>query len=156
MRGQTALSMPCMRTCLPCRHALLPGCSLCCCMCRACYFATDLHGSSALEVRVPGAASQQGGVQGHLDAAAGVLAGALLLCAPLHLPEPGLTSLADVLHACMAGYAMMKLQRSACGCTHAQSVEEDLSNFEESGSAWPYLLDDFVKYMRGGKQLSVS
>jgi hypothetical protein len=39
---------------------------------------------------------------------------------------------------------------------HAQSVKEDLSNFEESGSAWPYLLDDFVDYMRAGKQLPAS
>ncbi|EIE18950.1 DUF298-domain-containing protein [Coccomyxa subellipsoidea C-169] len=34
-----------------------------------------------------------------------------------------------------------------------RAVKEDLSNFEESGSAWPYLLDDFVEYMRNGKKL---
>ncbi|KAK9918420.1 hypothetical protein WJX75_004024 [Coccomyxa subellipsoidea] len=34
-----------------------------------------------------------------------------------------------------------------------RAVRQDLSNFEESGSAWPYLLDDFVEYMRNGKVL---
>ncbi|CAL8463971.1 g3506 [Coccomyxa elongata] len=36
----------------------------------------------------------------------------------------------------------------------AQAVREDLSNFEDSGTAWPYLLDDFVEYMRNGKTLA--
>lgn len=36
----------------------------------------------------------------------------------------------------------------------ARAVREDLSNFEDSGTAWPYLLDDFVEYMRNGKVLA--
>ena len=34
---------------------------------------------------------------------------------------------------------------------NAQAVKEDLTNFEDSGSAWPYLIDDFVDYMREEK-----
>ena len=36
----------------------------------------------------------------------------------------------------------------------AQAVKEDLSNFEDSGSAWPYLIDDFVDFMRTRKPLA--
>ncbi len=37
-----------------------------------------------------------------------------------------------------------------------QAVKPDLSNFEESGSAWPYLLDDFVDWMRDGRLMDTS
>ncbi|CAK0786318.1 hypothetical protein CVIRNUC_009531 [Coccomyxa viridis] len=37
-----------------------------------------------------------------------------------------------------------------------RAVKPDLSNFEESGSAWPYLLDDFVDWMRDGRLMDTS
>ena len=39
---------------------------------------------------------------------------------------------------------------------HLQAVRTDLSNFEDSGSAWPYLLDDFVDWMRDGNLMDTS
>jgi hypothetical protein len=41
-------------------------------------------------------------------------------------------------------------------CCCLQAVKTDLSNFEDSGSAWPYLLDDFVDWMRDGRLMDTS
>lgn len=37
-----------------------------------------------------------------------------------------------------------------------QAVKPDLSNFEDSGTAWPYLLDDFVDWAREGHLMDTS
>jgi hypothetical protein len=102
-------------------------------------------------VRVPPAAPQPGHRQGHLDAAVRLLAGGLAASWEL-ARAAGRRLLTGPAAGRAAPHQLPATKRSPAAPppAAAQQIKSDFTNYDES-AAWPYLLDEFVEYMKEKK-----